>query len=125
MLNQSFQLNPLLALAHEYGVVPLTEACGEVLGKSLEPENVFELLEIANKFKSDSLRVFVSGKVITASQGCVWQVPCRKLWNYDGTRSTDEHRCSNMGCNVEGKSYYSMAHSSRTTKYESSQKLKC
>jgi len=41
---------PLLALANYYSVIPLKDECGEILGSSIDEDNVFYLLEIVNKY---------------------------------------------------------------------------
>jgi len=52
----SSQIIPLLAMAHNYGVIPLKEACGEALGNTLESSSVFYLLDVAEKYECTSLR---------------------------------------------------------------------
>jgi len=47
---------PLMALSHHFGIVPLKEACGEILGQHLGDDNVFYLLHMTDKFQCASLR---------------------------------------------------------------------
>jgi len=46
---------PLLALANYYAVLPLKDACGDILAKNVDEDNVFFLLEIVNKYSCAKL----------------------------------------------------------------------
>jgi len=46
---------PLLALSNYYGVIPLKDACGEILGKNIDGDNVFYLLEIVQQYACTKL----------------------------------------------------------------------
>lgn len=48
---------PLLALSNYYGVLPLKDACGDILGKNLDDDNVFSLLEIVKLYSCSKLNV--------------------------------------------------------------------
>lgn len=48
---------PLLALANYYAVLPLKDACGDILGKNIDEDNVFSLLEIVKLYSCSKLNV--------------------------------------------------------------------
>jgi hypothetical protein len=47
---------PLLSLANYYAVLPLKEACGQILADQLNDDNVFYLLDICEKYHVSNLR---------------------------------------------------------------------
>lgn len=47
---------PLLSLANYYAVMPLKEACGQILAEQLSDDNVFYLLDICEKYSVGNLR---------------------------------------------------------------------
>jgi len=53
-------LVPLLSIAIEYNLDPLIDSCSTVLGKNINQDNVFSLLEVVNRFQVSSLRVYIS-----------------------------------------------------------------
>jgi len=46
---------PMLALANYYAVLPLKDACGDILAKNVDEDNVFYLLEIVNQYSCTKL----------------------------------------------------------------------
>jgi len=48
---------PLLAMASEYNLEPLKEACSILLGNNINQDNIFNLLEVVGKYDVNSLRV--------------------------------------------------------------------
>jgi len=52
-------LVPLLAVASEYNLDPLKEACATVLGNNITPDNLFHLLEVVSQFDVNELRLKV------------------------------------------------------------------
>lgn len=51
------ELVPLLGLANYYGVLSLKDACGDILAKNIDEDNVFYLLEIVQQYSCAKLNV--------------------------------------------------------------------
>jgi len=52
---QSDEVVPLLAMANYYGVFSLKDHCGEILGKNVDIDSVFYLLEISHQYSCNKL----------------------------------------------------------------------